>query len=174
MSCDYKQEAIYNFFFNISKTDCSWTSVSKLYILLHGPTFPWVVSSCQDSSLFLQPPSLSAASSPIPTFTVISAPSFSLVLVPLPHLPASRFSNTSSKTKLLSPLVDCYDERKESRMNGKMIDLPYVGRMQNLDSTGFISRLLRAVCYSNCRLFWLLCRLFTYTVYNSYEFPFYS
>lgn len=32
-------------------------------------------------------------------------------------------------------------------MNGKMIDLPYVGRMQNLDSTGFIYRLWYAIAY---------------------------
>lgn len=37
-------------------------------------------------------------------------------------------------------------------MSRKMIDLPYVGRMWNLDRTGFISRLWKVVCYSNCRL----------------------
>lgn len=75
------------------------------------------------------------------------------VLLPLPHLPTSRFSNTSRRPRLLSPLVEHHDGSKEIRMNGKIIDLPYVVRMQNLFSTGFIFKLGKVVLYSNCRLF---------------------
>lgn len=136
------------------------------------PRFPPLVSTPLCSSIppaFLLPPHSFPHAS-----RVMSAHYFSLVLLPVPHLPASRFSNTSRKPKLLSPLVDCYDGSTKSGMNGKMIDLPYVGKIQNLDSTGFISRLCKVVCYSNCRLFWLLYSLFTYTAYNSYKCPFSS
>lgn len=99
----------------------------------------------------------------------ISAPCFSLVLQPLPHLPArsAGFSDASRKPKLLSPLVDCYDGSKRSRMDRKMFHLPCVGRMRNLGSTGFTSGLWEVVCYSNCRLFRLLYRLFIYPANNS-------
>lgn len=150
--CDYKQKTVYQIiiFLIFLKLPVSGRERHNCIFIYMFPRCPWVASSCQHSSLHLNPLGVSTASSPITTnFSCGLFPILFLILLLLPYLPTSRFSNTSIKPKLLSPLVHCYDGSKEIRMKRKIIDLPYVGRLQNLDSTGFLSRLWEVVCYSN-------------------------
>lgn len=157
--CNYKQEAVYQMNSeNISQTVFSWTPTSQLYLPLH--VLRVFLGFLLLSALFcspISPVSLLHSHPPTHTSVVTCATSFPVVPLPLPHLPSSRFSNTSRKPKLLSPLVDWCDGSKESQANGKMIDFPYVDKIMKFDSTGFISRF----CKATSRLFWLLYRLFS-------------
>lgn len=145
-------------FENIPQTVFSWTPTVQLYLPLHLLrvfmgflllSAPFCSSVSSVSLLYSHPSTHTSA--------VICATYFPLAPLPLPHLPSSRYSDTSRKPKLLSPLVDWYDGSKESKVNGKIINFPYVGKIRKFDSTGFISRFWKATC-----------RLFTYSAYNSY------
>lgn len=151
MFCDYKQEVVYQMNFeNIPRTVFSWMPRSQLSLPLHVPKV--FIGFLLSAALFCSsiiPVSLLSPRSSTHTSVVICAtyfPYFPVVPLPLPHLPSSRFSHTSRKPKLLSPLVGCYDGSKESKVNGKIINFPCVGKMCNFDSTGFISRFWKAPC----------------------------
>lgn len=149
------------------------------------PRFPRVSSSPQNSSLLAHSCSLSTHTThfcsdlcPIFFTTTINTRSAATistsgtssttgVLFLLPHLPTSRFNNTSRKPRLLSPLVDHHDGSKKIGMNGKIITFHMWSECKTLSATDL---------YASCGKWYTIATVDVsapfHSVYNSYYVPF--